>query len=219
MLALALGLLVMGTWIAPAQDIDAAPSEEMPVKKSKKKNKKKKKKTAAKAKGGAVVQALKKVKRVSGRVNQKAIVYVYLQSASWCAPCRKIMPEVVKMYKAMRRDGRVEIVLVGHDRSPEEVKTYIEGYKCKMPAVSKDDKNVDKLPGFSVAGGIPDAIIVDANGKLLGRGYPTSVLPNWKEIADKAEEELKAAEEQPEEPEADEPSDEPSDELAPDDEI
>lgn len=207
MLALALGLLVMGTWIAPAQDIDSAPSEEMPVKKNKKK---KKKKGGAKAKGGAVVQALKKVKRVSGRVNQKAIVYVYLQSASWCGPCRKIMPEVVKMYKEMRKDGRVEMILVGHDHSPEEVKAYIEGYKCKMPAISKDGKNVEKLPGFSVAGGIPDAIIVDANGKLLGRGYPTIVLPNWKELADQVEKELNSAEEQPEVPAEDAASDEPA---------
>lgn len=187
-LALALGFLVLGSHVAPAQDIAPAADEqtEAPVKKSRKK-----KKTA---KAAAVPAALKKVKRVSGRVNQKALLYIYLQSASWCGPCKKAMPEIVEIYKEMRKDKRAEIVLVGWDRSPEEVKAYIESYKCKMPAVSKDARNVDKLPGFAVAGGIPDAIMVDANGNVIKKGYPTYIIPTWKAEVERLEKAAKEAE-------------------------
>ena len=197
-LALALSFLVLGSYVAPAQE--AVPTgddqAEAPVKKDKKKKK------AKKSKKAAVPAALKKVKRVSGKANQKALVYVYLQSASWCVPCKQAMPEIVKIYKEMRKDKRAEIVLVGWDRSPEEVKAYIEGYKAKMPAVSKDAKNVDKLPGFTMAGGIPHATIVDASGKVLRDGYPTAILPTWKELVEQVEADATAAEEAAEEEEA-----------------
>lgn len=188
-LALALGFLVLGSLVAPAQESTPAADEqaEAPVKKSKKKKK---------AKAAAVPATLKKVKRVSGRVNQKALVYIYLQSASWCPPCKKAMPEIVEIYKEMRKDKRAEIVLVGWDYTPEEVKAYIEGYKCKMPAVSKDAKNVDKLPGFAVAGGIPDAIMVDANGNVIKKGYPTYIIPTWKDEVERLEKAAEAAEEE-----------------------
>ena len=195
-LALALGFLVLGSHVAPAQDVAPVGDEqtEAPAKKAKKKKKAKKSKKAA-----AVPAALKKVKRVSGKVNQKAQVYIYLQSASWCVPCKQAMPDIVEAYKEMRKDKRAEIVLVGWDRSPEEVKAYIEGYKCKMPAVSKDAKNVAKLPGYTEASGIPHAIMVDANGNVIRQGYPTHLIPTWKtevERLEKAAEAAEAAEEE-----------------------
>lgn len=192
LLALTLGLLVMGSQVLPAQDV--APAADEQVEETTPKKKKKAKKKKAKAKAGAVAKALKKVKRVSGRVNQNALVYIYLQSASWCGPCKQAMPGIVEQYKEMRKDGRVEIVLVGHDYTAEGVKEYIEGYKCKMPAVWKDAKNVKKLPGFSEADGIPDAIIVDADGKVLRKGFPSMIIPAWKELADSVEAEKAAAE-------------------------
>lgn len=196
LLALTLGLLVMGSQVLPAQDV--APAADEQVEETTPKKKKKAKKKKAKAKAGAVAKALKKVKRASGRVNQNALVYIYLQSASWCGPCKQAMPGIVEQYKEMRKDGRVEIVLVGWDNTPEEVKAYIESYKCKMPAVWKDAKNVKKIPGFTEANGIPDVIIVDADGKVLRQGYPTMIIPAWKELADSVEAEKAAAEDEAE---------------------
>ena len=184
LLALTLGLLVMGSQVLPAQDV--APAADEQVEETTPKKKKKAKKKKAKAKAGAVAKALKKVKRASGRVNQNALVYIYLQSASWCGPCKQAMPGIVEQYKEMRKDGRVEIVLVGHDYTAEGVKAYIEGYKCKMPAVWKDAKNVKKLP------------IVDADGKVLRKGFPTMIIPAWKELADSVEAEKAAAAEEAE---------------------
>ncbi|MBQ2380363.1 MAG: redoxin domain-containing protein [Akkermansia sp.] len=190
MLALAMGLCVMTSYVAPAQEPAMDPTEETEAPKKSKKKKDKKKK---KAKAGAVAKALKKVKRASGKVNQKALVYVYLQSASWCGPCKQAMPGIVEQYKEMREDGRAEIVLVGWDQTPDGVKSYIEGYKCKMPAVHKDAKNVNKLPGFTPAQGIPFAIMVDAEGNVLKSGSPF-VVNQWKAEVEKLEAAAAAAE-------------------------
>lgn len=194
LLTLALGLCVMSSYVAPAQDVaaDSVEQSDAPAK-SKKKSKKKKK---AKAKPGAVAKALKKVKRATGKVNQNALVYVYLQSASWCGPCKAAMPQVVELYKEMRKDGRAEIVVVGWDQTPEGVKAYVDGYKAKMPAVHKDAKNVSKLPGYTEAGGIPTAIMVDADGKVLHQGSP-AIIAQWKAEVEKIEAARNAAEEEP----------------------
>lgn len=190
LLTLALGLCVLGSYVAPAQDTatDSVEQAEAP-KKSKKKAKKKKK-----AKPGAVAKALKKVKRVSGKVNPNALVYMYLQSASWCGPCKQAMPGIVEQYKEMRKDGRAEIVLVGADHTPDGVKAYIEGYKCKMPAVFGGAKNVDKLPGYTKASGIPNLIMVDAEGNVLKQGFPTMIISSWREEVEKLEAAKAAAE-------------------------
>lgn len=197
LLTLALALCVMGSYVAPAQDVASDPVEqtEAPAKKKSKKSKKnkKKKKKKAKATPSAVAKALKKVKRATGKVNQKALVYIYLQSASWCGPCKQAMPGIVEQYKEMRKDGRAEIVLVGFDQTPDGVKSYIEGYDCKMPAVHKDAKNVDKLPGFSKAPGIPFLIMVDADGNVLHTGSPF-VVNQWKAEVEKIEAAKAAAE-------------------------
>lgn len=172
-----------------AQDTEEFATEEVtqPVAKKKKKARK------AKKKGALVPKALKKLKRVDGKLNQKALMYVYLQSASWCGPCKKIMPDVVKMYKEMRKDGRVEVVLIGRDDTPDAVAAYIKGYKCKMPAYFSEDKKIGELPGFTKSGGIPHATIVDANGMVIGEGYPTMVLPNWERMVEKLEADAAAA--------------------------
>lgn len=188
LLALVLGMCVMTSYVAPAQEVSADPMEETATpKKKKKKKKKSKKKKDKKAPASAVGKALKKIKSVNGKPNQKALVYYYLQSASWCGPCKQAMPDIVETYKEMREDGRAEIILVGHDQTPEGVKAYISGYKSKMPAVQVQAKNVDKLPGFSLASGIPNVIVVSADGNVITQGYPTSIIPQWKAEVERIE--------------------------------
>ncbi|MBQ7022609.1 MAG: redoxin domain-containing protein [Akkermansia sp.] len=200
LLILALGLCVMLPCAAPAQDVEVDPIEETDTprknkKKDKKKKDKKKDKKKKKAKPGAVAKALKKVKRVTGKVNQDALVYYYLESASWCGPCKQAMPEIVKHYAEMREDGRAEIVLVGWDYTPDGVKSYIEGYDCKMPAVHRDARNVNKLPGYKKAVGIPTVTIVDADGNVLREGSGPYFVSTWREQVAKVEAKRKAAEE------------------------
>ena len=71
---------------------------------SKKKLKKEKK---AKQAPSPVVPAVKKMKRVKGNANAKADYYIYLFSASWCGPCCKEMPNIVKSFLAYSSFARI----------------------------------------------------------------------------------------------------------------
>lgn len=203
-LTLALGLAVSVSYTATAQDFGvstggegAGISMDGGEKKAKKKKKKSKKADDKKAKATPVGKAVGKLKTFNGKPNKKAQVYIYLQSASWCGPCNQEMPEVAAAYKEMDKDGRAEIILIGHDQTEDGAKKFLKQYKAKFPGILVNGKGVDKLPGFRMAQGIPNAIMVDAEGNVLASGFPSSVIPQWKQ----AVEALNPAED--EEPEAD----------------
>ncbi len=194
LMTLALGLLVAAPETVSAQEREASST---PAARQERRGASANRRQARnrRARASAVPQALKRVRRVSGRINQNALVYIYLQSASWCGPCRQAMPDVVEEYKKMRRDGRAEIVLIGWDHTADEVKSYIEGYRCRMPAVFREARNVDRLPGFTMASGIPTATMVDADGKVIRSGSPLAVVPTWQAEVERIEAERQAAQE------------------------
>ena len=177
-LTLALGLVVSASFTASAQDFgvstgDAGTGISMDGGEKKSKKKKKSKKSAEKKSSvSAVGKAAGKLKTFNGKPSKKALVYVYLQSASWCGPCNKEMPEVAEIYKEMKKDGRAEIILIGGDQTEDAAKKFLKQYKAKFPGILLGGKNVDKLPGFTPASGIPHATMVDGEGKVLADGYP-----------------------------------------------
>lgn len=126
-----------------------------------------------------VVKAVKKMKKVKGRLNAKADYYIYLFSASWCGPCCKEMPEIVETYKKMKKDGRVEIILMGKDDSPAAVKSFIKDFDIKFYAVMASDKKAKDVPGFTNPSGIPFCVIVDRYGRSITQGHPGSIISNW----------------------------------------
>ncbi|MBE6418459.1 MAG: TlpA family protein disulfide reductase [Akkermansiaceae bacterium] len=191
-----LGLAVLGSFSASAQGFGVSSGgdgagismdggDSSAPKKKKKKSKNSKKKDDSK-KTSAVGKALGKLKTFNGKPSKKAKVYVYLQSASWCQPCNQEMPEVAATYLEMKKDGRAELILIGHDQEEDAAKKFLKQYKAKFPGILVSGKNVDKLPGFTMAQGIPNAIMVDEDGNVLASGYPSSVLPGWKAAVEPA---------------------------------
>lgn len=128
----------------------------------------------------SVPDAIPSVNFLSGTPDQNASYYIYLQSASWCGPCRSLMPKIVREYKKMRKAG-VEVILIGCDRDEASCKAYLKKYKAEFPAVLSTDRSVNVLPGIKDAGGIPHATIVDRNGKQLQDGHGSIAL-DWKSI-------------------------------------
>ena len=177
-----------------AQTDDAGDSTEQTTTKGKKAKKAKKaKKTddaaedeatddkaAEPEKKNAFVAAFKNIKSLGGKLNAKAKYYIYLESASWCGPCKKIMPDIVKEYKGMRKAG-VEIILVGHDKTDAEVKAYLKSHHAKFPAVCSSGPAASKLPSYSQASGIPHATWMDVEGNVFLSGHGADVL-KWQEI-------------------------------------
>lgn len=150
----------------------------------------KKDKASATAMGDAnpVLTGFKKLKSFNGKPSPKAKYYFYLCSASWCGPCQKEMPEIVEAHKKMKKDGRCDIILIGHDRSLEEAKAYLKSHKAKFCGVWCKDEKIDELPGNQPVPGIPYTILVDRSGKTIFVQH-ASVIKDWKSVIDRLEDE------------------------------
>lgn len=106
--------------------------------------------------------------------------YIYLSSASWCPPCRALMPKVVEEYPAIKAAGG-EIILLCFDRTPEAGRKYLQNYKAGFPGIMCSYNEADKLslPGYIVPRGIPNVIFVTPDGKLLNNGRGFTLL-DWR---------------------------------------
>ena len=173
---LLLGAAVVGG-IAPvfaqADNKTAKPAEESATDTDAPKPKKK-----AKGKLNPVVEALSEMDCFNGEPNPRAKFYIYLQSASWCGPCRAEMPKIVAMYPELKK-AKVEVILVGYDRTKELAQKYLETFEAPFPGVMREEgKN---LPGCELSPGIPYAIMVNSKGKVVQSGHAARIFQNWKE--------------------------------------
>ena len=128
-------------------------------------------KAKQKGKAGAVAAVLKDLTYVTdARPNLKAKQYKYMQSATWCRFCNLKMPDMVKGYPEMRKQG-IEIILISADDTVEKAKAFMEKYNAPFPCVMRNSPGVDKLPSYRNAGGnLPDVFTVAADGTLLHDG-------------------------------------------------
>ena len=164
--------------IAPAcyADEDATPKTTKKVKK----NKKDDDDDADKGNLPAVKAAIADIEFLEGEPSKKAKYYVYLHSASWCGPCKALMPSIVKEYKKMQKK-KIEIILIGHDKTEEAAKAYLEHYDAGFPCVLSTSAAASSLPGYTSPSGIPYATIVDEDGNVLYNDHAKGVL-EWKKI-------------------------------------
>ena len=130
-----------------------------------------------------IAATAKKLDSFKGKINSKAKYYAYLFSASWCTPCRAIMPDIVKEYRKMKRAG-LEVILICADRGEVAAKDYVKKYRIKFPYVLASDPEVSTLPGFRPARGIPNVIFVDAAGNVITSGHGAMLL-KWEDIIKK----------------------------------
>lgn len=118
----------------------------------------------------------------SARPAPNAKIYMYLFSASWCGPCRMVMPKIVEGYNEMKSNG-VEIVLMGSE-APEEVKKYIEHYNASFAATIGASEKAKKLPAFQQPRGIPFVIVVSGKGEPIYAGHGSDAL-RWRDFLQK----------------------------------
>lgn len=114
-----------------------------------------------------------------------AAYYMYVNSAYWCAPCRRTIPLIIAEYEEMRKDNHMEVILLDHDHSEKGALWYIELCSIPFPAVMYNSEERTKLPGagFKVEG-IPYIVIVDAQGNEVHSGH-ASTFKNWREYTKK----------------------------------
>ncbi|WP_411827708.1 thioredoxin-like domain-containing protein [Luteolibacter sp. AS25] len=98
--------------------------------------------------------------------------YLFYYTASWCPPCQKFTPDLVKFYKSKRpKHDEFEIVLVTSDDNEDAMEGYAKEKKMEWPhlKLSKVDnfKKTFKHPGT----GIPNLVLTDLEGNLIKTSY------------------------------------------------
>lgn len=90
--------------------------------------------------------------------------------ASWCGPCRGLIPHLKKTYKQFHKKG-FEIVSFSLDHKESMWKKASE--QEDIPWINTSDLIGRKSPIAQMYGvsGIPDSFLVDRNGKIIGTDY------------------------------------------------
>ena len=112
------------------------------------------------------------------RPNTKARYYLFLYSASWCGPCRREMPHVVRTYRKIRQSDDVELVLFSSDKTEEAAKAWAKEERMKFPIIKP--KKGNGIPGYAPGGTIPRLGIVDHAGKIVVTGHPAKLFKYWR---------------------------------------
>jgi len=97
--------------------------------------------------------------------------YAIYSSASWCGPCRRFTPELVRFYnfyKDFYKD-RFEMILCSWDRSRGDMIDYME--EEKMPWYGNWRYRDASFWRKYQSSGIPCLVIVDRNGNTLSHSY------------------------------------------------
>lgn len=178
LLTLLAGLVTWAMPVAHAESGDNSPQITRKAKKGKKGKKVKKAESEenAPAEESAVGALLKKNTYFNNpEPNFNAQYFIFLKSASWCGPCNMEMPTVAKAYEQMKASGKVELILLSHDRTEEAAKGFLEKYGAKFPALMKGAT----LPEIPQGKGIPHATIMKADGTVIEEGHG-SIIRGWK---------------------------------------
>lgn len=87
--------------------------------------------------------------------------------ASWCGPCRKENPNVVRIYEKYKADG-FTVMSVSLDRDKEAWKAAIEKDNLKWPNhVSDLQQWSSKVGQLYQVKGIPFTVLIDQEGKII----------------------------------------------------
>ena len=126
---------------------------------------KKKKADKAGSSLSPVAEVLSKGKYLTRKKpNLKAKYYGFLRSASWCVPCKMIVPKLLKDYSKMK-GAKMELVFLGQE-DVEVVKQYMKDADYDIPGVMPGE--LGSIPGVQFPNlGFPSLCIVDADGQFI----------------------------------------------------
>jgi len=84
--------------------------------------------------------------------------------ATWCAPCRKEMPDLNALYAKFKEKGLV--ILAISDENPAKVQPFIAEHNYSFPILLDPGDKVTKLMAVE---GIPRSFVYDREGKLVAQ--------------------------------------------------
>lgn len=88
--------------------------------------------------------------------------------ATWCPPCRAELPNVINAYQQHHNQG-FEVIGVSLDESREKLKDFIAAQKMTWPQYFDGQGWGNKLASKYGIQSIPATILLDGEGKIIGR--------------------------------------------------
>ena len=96
--------------------------------------------------------------------------------ASWCGPCRRLMPALKELYESYHPSGKLEILGVSCDKDAEEWLKAIE--EDELPWLHIRDQRVEPYNPCDQYGisAIPTTILINKDGMIVGRNLDEAEL-------------------------------------------
>jgi thiol-disulfide isomerase/thioredoxin len=85
--------------------------------------------------------------------------------ATWCGPCKEEMPSLARL-QSQFDPGRVRVVTVTTDVHPQGIKQFLDHLGISLPVLFDEDQELSR--NFMVRG-LPTTVLIDQNGRALGR--------------------------------------------------
>jgi len=83
---------------------------------------------------------------------------------SWCGPCRKEAPELVKLQRKMQSEG-LQIIGLAVSSPLKDVEEFIAKYEINYPVALYGEKELKSYGGVRA---VPTTFFVDKNGEMAG---------------------------------------------------
>ena len=98
--------------------------------------------------------------------------YLFYYTASWCPPCQKFTPSLVKFYDENKpsRD-EFEIVLITSDSDDDAMEDYAKDKGMNWPHLKLSRVDKFKKEFQHPGGGIPNLVLTDLEGNLIKTSY------------------------------------------------
>ena len=86
--------------------------------------------------------------------------------ATWCAPCRREIPDFIELQNAYGKDGLQFIGIALDQEGVEKVKPFVGKYKIEYPILIGNSSVADKYGGMDA---IPVTLLIDRKGMIRNR--------------------------------------------------
>jgi thiol-disulfide isomerase/thioredoxin len=87
--------------------------------------------------------------------------------ATWCAPCRKVMPELQALHDKYRARGFSVVGISIDEDGPSQVKKFVKSRKITYP-IAVDSEKVPAWEAFRVKA-VPAAFLLDREGQVVAQ--------------------------------------------------
>jgi thiol-disulfide isomerase/thioredoxin len=97
--------------------------------------------------------------------------------ATWCAPCRVEMPQLVELSERYKSRG-VTIIGISIDDSPEEIRDFAKQFGVPYPLLVGDGRD-DVLSAMGYYGPVPMTVFIRADGIVTHRMPGIATTRTW----------------------------------------